>query len=658
MKQNKPTYEALKKEKDRLEQQVHALKDNGELRILLDNIPTQVWYLADEQTYGAVNKAHADFNGTTPEEMSFQDLYDVYPKDVAEICIQGNREVFSTGKSIQTEEWVPNASKERRLLSIVKNPKLDEYGHVEYVVCSAEDITEKKQTEEALQESEERYKNLVEKAGVGVLIDDREGNFQYFNHKFAELFGYSYEEIKHRSIPTIVHTDDLDKVMQYHNGRLQGRDVPSNYEFRGVRKNGSVIHLEVDAVPLRNGNNITGTRSFFWDVTQRKITEEALQKAKEKAEESDRLKSAFLANMSHEIRTPLNAIMGFAQLLSNKQVADDKQNKYLDIIRNRSNLLLQLINDIVDLSKIDANQVSLEEKTFSLNRLLSELYSSIQVKMEHEGKSHLDFRLNKGLKDVDSYIYSDPKRLEQIFSNLLSNALKYTEKGTIAFGYEKKDEKTLLCYVKDSGVGIPKDKQEKIFERFSQADESVARKYGGTGLGLSISKSLIEMLGGEIWVESGKNAGSTFYFTIPYKKRKAEDTKVPEEKGGRDDSWEGKTLLIIEDDFSSMQLIKEILEPTGVVLFLCETGKEGLETFREHPDIDMVLLDIKLPDIYGLDLAREIRSMASEKYLPIIAQTAYAMYGDAAKSIEAGCDDYISKPINTRKLLAKIAKYI
>ncbi|MGM0530835.1 MAG: PAS domain-containing sensor histidine kinase, partial [Bacteroidota bacterium] len=355
MKKNKPTYEALKEEKERLEQQVNALKESGELRILLDNIPTQIWYLKDEHIYGAVNKAHADFNGTTQDELSFQNLYDVYPKDVAEVCIQGNREVFSAGKPIQTEEWVPNASNEQRLLSIVKKPKLDEHGRVEYVVCSAEDITEQKQTEEALQESEERYKNLVEKAGIGVLIDDKEGNFQYFNHKFAELFGYTYEEIKNHSIHTIVHPDDLDMVMQYHNGRLHGRDVPANYEFKGVKKDGSIIHLEVDAFELWEGNDITGTRSYFWDVTERIRTEEALQTAKEKAEESDRLKSAFLANMSHEIRTPLNAIMGFTQLLSNNQVSPDKQNRYLNIIQNRSHLLLQLINDIIDLSKIDAN---------------------------------------------------------------------------------------------------------------------------------------------------------------------------------------------------------------------------------------------------------------------------------------------------------------
>jgi PAS domain S-box-containing protein len=642
---------------DRRQTEEALKRESEERRILLDNIPTQVWYLTDARTYGPVNKAHADFNGTTTEELSFQDLYDVYPEAVAEVCRQGNQEVFTSGKALQTEEWVPDGDNEQRLLSITKYPKLDENGRVEYVVCSAEDITRQNQTRIALEESEERYKNLVEKAGIGVLIDDQEGNFRYFNNKLADLFGYSSEELSGASIHTIVHPDEVDRVMKIHTARIQGKDVPSTYEFTGIRKDGSVIYLEVDAVELKDGEKITGTRSYFWDITNRKQAEEELKTAKEKAEESDRLKSAFLANMSHEIRTPLNAIMGFTQLMNNKSVSPEKQQNYLNIIQNRSHLLLQLINDIIDLSKIDANQIKLEKQTFSLNKLLSEIYSSFQMRLEYEGKSHLGFQLDKGVDDSQSFIYSDYSRLEQIFSNLLSNALKFTEEGSIRFGYKRSGKADLLFYVEDTGVGIAKDDQERIFDRFSQADESLAKKFGGTGLGLAISKSLIELLGGEIWVESRKHQGSTFYFTLPYHQRKPADAQAQAAESGTDDTWKDKTILIIEDDYSSLQLMKEILEPTGVILFLCETGNEGLEAFREHDGIDMILIDIKLPDMNGLELARKIRELTPEKKVTIIAQTAYAMYGDDRKSLEAGCDDYISKPVDTRKLLAKISKY-
>ncbi|MFP4621768.1 MAG: PAS domain S-box protein [Bacteroidales bacterium] len=644
MDKSRPTYESLRKEQE-------------ERRILLDNIPTQIWYLTDESTYGAVNKAHAEFNGYTPEEMSFKRLYDIYPDDVTEICRQGNREVFVSSRPLHTEEWIPDGSGEFRLLSIIKNPKLDEHGKVEYVVCSAEDITERKQMEQALEESEERYKSLVEKAGIGVLIDDKAGNIRYFNSKLAALFAYDAGELENQSIRKLVHPDDVDRVMHHHKTRMKGGNIPSHYEFRGIRKDGSIIFLEVDAVELWEGDEIKGSRSYFWDVTQRKQTEEALKKAKEKAEESDRLKSAFLANMSHEIRTPLNAIMGFAQLLNHNKLSPDKQNKYLNIIQNRSHLLLQLINDIIDLSRIDADQITLEKQTFSLNSLLSELYSSFRIKMEHEGKAHLDISLKKGLKDSQSYIYSDSSRLEQIFSNLLSNAIKFTEDGGIEFGYQKRDKNTLLFYVEDTGIGISGEHQGRIFDRFSQGDPSMAKIYGGTGLGLAISKSLIVLLGGEMWVESRLNEGSTFYFTLPYKKNKAFKEQGTSEDRTDMDSWEGKSILLIEDDYSSIQLVKEVLEPTGVVLYLCETGTEGLKAFSENPGIDLVLIDIKLPDISGLEVARRIRAFSSGREVTLIAQTAYAMYGDAQKSLEAGCDDYISKPVDTQKLMAKIAKY-
>ena len=410
---------------------------------------------------------------------------------------------------------------------------------------------------------------------------------------------------------------------------------------------------EIFSYPIKDSETkeITGAVEFVRDITKQKETEEQLIEAKEKAEESDRLKSAFLANMSHEIRTPLNAIMGFTQLLGKGDITPEKQKNYLDIIQNKSNILLQLINDLIDLSKIDANQISLKYETFSLNSLLDEIFSSFKVKMDNENKSHLSFTLQKGLEDTQSYIFMDNKRLEQIFSNLLSNAIKFTKEGSIEYGYEKRGEDTLLFYVTDTGMGISDAKKGKIFQRFDQGDDSIAKKFGGTGLGVPISKSLTEILGGKMWFDSRENKGTTFYFTLPYIKG---ETKGTEHKSpASETAWEDKAILLIEDDPFSMQLIQEILEPTGVKLFQCETGQEGVNTFKENT-IDLILVDIKLPDIDGLEVTRKIRALQAGKNVPVIAQTAHAMDGDAKKSKDAGCDDHISKPLNTDTLIEKL----
>jgi CheY-like chemotaxis protein len=287
-----------------------------------------------------------------------------------------------------------------------------------------------------------------------------------------------------------------------------------------------------------------------------------------------------------------------------------------------------------------------------------EIYNSLKVKMENEGKKNIELEVNKTLGDGQSKIITDITRLDQIFTNLLSNAVKFTEKGVVEFGYERRGSKTLLFYVKDTGIGIPEDKMEKIFDRFIQADDSITRKYGGTGLGLSISKALVELLDGKIWVESEEGSGSTFYFTIPYEKVILSEKKPEVQPVKSKATWKGRSILVIEDDPSSLQLIREVLEPTGVKLFLCETGEQGIKALLDNPGIDLILLDIKLPDINGLEVIQRIRSLVPNVDIPIIAQSAYAMSGDNQKSLDAGCVDYITKPLDNRILTMKIEKYL
>ena len=383
-----------------------------------------------------------------------------------------------------------------------------------------------------------------------------------------------------------------------------------------------------------------------------------LMEAKEQAEESDRLKSAFLANMSHEIRTPMNGILGFTQLMLSRISPVDEQKYYLDIIYDRGNHLLQIINDIIDISKIEANQLKIERKLFNLNDLIYELYHSYEVELENKDDNNIQLDLFLGFSKENSYIYSDKIRLRQILTNLIGNAFKFTEKGKISFGYEQKDEETLLFFVKDTGIGIPKEKQKHIFDRFRQAEEgNTTRNYEGTGLGLSISRNLVHLLNGEIWLNSEDGKGSAFYFTLPFEKgvqhHSSTNTEKPE---NHDYNWHNKKILVVEDDPVSQSYLKEILDQTGAEIFLAANGSEAFRIFSRNKDFSMILMDIKLPDKSGHQVTKEIREARSD--VPIIAQTAYAMQEDREKSLEAGCTDYITKPIDPKTLLAVMNKYL
>jgi CheY-like chemotaxis protein/two-component sensor histidine kinase len=351
----------------------------------------------------------------------------------------------------------------------------------------------------------------------------------------------------------------------------------------------------------------------------------------------------------------MNGIMGFSQILKDQEHPREKQRKFLDIIHSRTKHLLQIINDIVDVSKIEANQLSLNPQHFYLNDMLQELYSNYLDELRNTQKNQLQLDVSIGLSRDRSYIKSDENRIRQIMHNLLSNAIKFTPEGEIEFGYEDRSDNMLLFYVKDSGIGISPDKQELIFERFRQANDSKQKNNDGTGLGLTISQSLVKLLGGNMWVESQKGAGSVFYFTLPYQTREKQEKKEKEEPKEMMQDWSGKTLLIVEDDPTSLEYMKEIIRPTGASMILKENGRQALEAFGENPSIDLVLVDIRLPDINGVEITQRIKE--KNPSIPIIAQTAYAMGEDRNKCLQAGCDDYISKPLDVNEFIEIIHRY-
>jgi PAS domain S-box-containing protein len=393
------------------------------------------------------------------------------------------------------------------------------------------------------------------------------------------------------------------------------------------------------------------------DITDRKKAEIDLIKAKEKAEESDRLKSAFLTNMSHEIRTPMNGILGFAELLKEPNLSSDDQQDYIQTIGISGARMLNTINSIVDMSKIESGLMNLDIKETNINEKIEFTYKFFKPEVETKG---LKFLFKNSLQAKEAIIKTDNEKVYAILTNLVRNAIKFTYEGSIEFGYDlvkTQDDASLQFFVKDTGVGIPQNQCELIFERFRQGSESNNRGYEGSGLGLSICKSYVEMLGGRIWVESQEGRGSIFYFTIPYNPV-SEETQTIENvvfTENKEVQVRKLKILIVEDDEISYSLLRRTLQNISKEVLHSITGVEAVEACRNNPDIDLVLMDIRMPKMDGNEATRQIRKSNTD--VIIIAQTAYGFAGDREKAIEAGSNDYIAKPINHALLIGLILKY-
>ena len=390
------------------------------------------------------------------------------------------------------------------------------------------------------------------------------------------------------------------------------------------------------------------------DITQRKQMETELIREKKHAEESNELKTAFLQNMSHEIRTPINAIKGFSSLLIKNYNNEAKLQQFTKIIDQRSNDLLDIINDILDIAKIESGQLPVYKEECNLTILFEELTTQCIEYQQRLGKQHINFNLQVHCDSSDTVIVTDKGKLKQIFINLLTNALKFTDNGKIEGGC-KFDNNNLLFYVTDTGIGIPADKQKNVFERFVQLNQDTNQVIGGTGLGLSIIKGLVSLLGGEIFLESEPGKGSTFSFTFPYE---IADHLLYEPLATKKDEkyhFFNRTILIVEDDTYSAEYLKEILLETGINILFAKTGSEAIQK-AENQLPDLVLMDIRLPDMDGYEATRQIRQ--HNPMLKIIAQTAFVSQNDKQNALNSGFNDYICKPIDEDELLTIISKHL
>jgi signal transduction histidine kinase len=375
-----------------------------------------------------------------------------------------------------------------------------------------------------------------------------------------------------------------------------------------------------------------------------------LKSAIERAEESDKLKSAFLANLSHEVRTPLNGILGFIDLLSDHDPQSEKAKKFRDIINKNADQLLQIVNDVLEISHIETRQVKLNARKTDLHELLQALYVLYKPKADEKS---LDFKFISS-KSSDYILKADFIKLNRIFQNLIQNAIKFTNTGSVEFGFLDED-KHVQFFVKDTGIGIEKSLLKKVFERFRQAELDEARIYSGLGLGLPIARAFVELHGGSMWVDSVPGKGTTFFFTIPKELKEPPEVESPAENSDLNIKKK-RTILIVEDEEYNMLFLMEILKNSGITILTASDGQEAIELCEKHPEIDLVLMDIKLPFVDGYTATRKIK--LRRKQLPIIAHTAYAMVKDKEKALEAGCDEYIPKPTHKKEMLSIIQKYL
>lgn len=504
-----------------------------------------------------------------------------------------------------------------------------------------------------LKTNEEIFRQLVENTNDVFMLRD-ENNYIYVNSQFEKIWGRDIFDLLEnpQNMQEWIHPEDTDKIDVWVDFNQFVSDKSLIEQYRIIKPDKSIRWIWTRTYPVFNeSKKLYRIVSISTDITDQKEFENALLKAKEKALESDMLKTNFLANISHEIRTPMNGIIGFAELLARDDLDSAIRKNYVAIMKKSSEQLIRIIDDIIDFAKIESNQIRLSLVNFNLNKLINELKIVFTNQLESCDKIRISLVDSKSLSDEDAFVISDDFRIRQILSNLLDNAVKFTKEGEIRFGYEIKEDK-IEFFVKDTGIGLSPDKHELIFERFRQADEGHTRKYGGTGLGLPISKGLVNILGGSIWIESILNKGSSFYFTVPYViQDEIKDNNLANKLSSLKYNWKDKIILIAEDDDMNFEYLRVILESTEAKIIRAVDGSQAIKMCSKF-NFDVILMDIRLPVLNGIEATRHIRDLGIKT--PIIAQTAYAMNDDVKNCIEAGCNRYIAKPISKEALFKLI----
>jgi PAS domain S-box-containing protein len=619
----------------------------------MEALPFASWFREANGNFDRANKILLQSLDMLAGDITGKQSRDIFDEEDAKKSDEGHNDVLKSGKQSQVTH-----SKNNRVLKTVNFPVLDDSGKITGSGGYQEDITNLTNSLQSLHVKREYLEALLENMPFYIFFTDRENKYLKINGMMAKLLRVTHPDDAVGLGNEAFFTRRVARKMLEEDREIQETGNPLinkiiYFEDEGV----DGFWMEKNKIPIKDERGIiTMIVGIFKDVTELKEIETELKNARDKAQESDHLKTSFLANMSHEIRTPMNGIIGFANLLRDPDITDEQKDLYLKHINLSSNQLLHIIDDIIDISKIESGQLKISNKPVKINDILDEIYSSYfhRIRGDAPGQKKINLNLEKGNKSTGFTIVADDYRLRQIFNNVLSNAIKFTHEGHISFGYTIKNNRYIEFFVSDSGTGIPADKMEIIFDRFGQVTDKKSYQPSGTGLGLPISRNLVRLMGGEMWVESTEGKGTKVFFTLPIVMEEiSEETEAI--ISNKTYNWSGKKILVAEDEELNWMFIKEMLRKTGAEIIRAKDGIEAVEITRTvNPDA--ILMDIKMPELNGIEATKQIRAFS--KNVPIIAQTAYVMAEEQAESLRAGCNHFVTKPLDRTVVMEFIDRYI
>ena len=505
-------------------------------------------------------------------------------------------------------------------------------------------------------ESDKFYEMLVQSANDSISFYDRDWNLKYTNSAFYTMIGYDKDSYNSLNPPDLIHPEDQDYQLRREQSLVNNGFFETELRLR--HKAGHYINLSTRSVVVRSDSGeVLGALTISRDITRLKQVHEDLIKANIGAEASNRLKSNFLANISHEIRTPLNSVVGFSNLLLNNNLTNEVKEEYIEHINHNSEKLLQIIGDIIDLSRLESSQIEITYEEASLSAIVNEIIEEARQIIRRNEKPII-LNVKNHFEDVGDLIFTDRIWLKRVLNHLMDNAVKFTLDGSVEFSYLLENQ-NVVFKIRDTGIGINKENLGRIFEEFRQEFDGHHRPFEGLGIGLTLAKEVIERMGGKIVVESEKGVGSEFSFSIPYRPAGSPKTKVAtviNESIMKPIDWSSRKCLLVDDNKDVLIYLNRVLTDTGVSIITARSGFEAIEIIKATPDIDVVLLDMQMPEMNGIETTREIRKI--RKNLPIIAQTAFIFEDDKDIILEAGCDACLIKPIRREHLLTVMSSFV